>query len=353
MGFGVGFRVADGLRLRVTPHGPRVSLGPRIARVHVGGGRSAVSTGAGPVTLWHTLSGGGSTSRAGRRDETTKAQAWQHARTHLDRLLHAHEDQWELATHPFVATPSPVDPDEVRRELRREAAHGLPWWRLRARWRARQDADVRTDEVVASRQAELDVAHASSQAAADRWWRALCDNDPDTVADRLDRAFEDNVLTAAVAAVEGDTVHVVVTADRPEVLVGEREPTLTEKGNLSLARMTKTRRNELYGQAVVATMLAVACEAFAVAPGLQHAEVAVLRPDADEGPAVIALSEFERDQVLVTDGTTARVRRPASAVLEQALVITRPGGRTGALRPLPPEEDEDIAMLLDTIELAD
>lgn len=353
MGFGVGFRVADGLRFRVTRRGPRVSLGPRIARVHVGGGRAAVSTGAGPVTLWHTLSGGGATSRPGRSDPADKALAWEQARSHLDRLLHAHEDRWDLATRPFLAAPSPVDRGEVRAELRRQAVHGLPWWHLLGRRRARQDADARVDEVVATRQAELDTAHDSAQEAADRWWRALCDNDPDTVADRLDRAFADNALTATVAEVDGDTAHVVVTADRPEVLVGEREPTHTDKGNLSLARMTKTRRNELYGQAVVATMLAVACESFAVAPGLAHAEVAVVQPDADDGPAVIALSAFDRDDVMSTDGATAWVRRPAADVLERALVVTRPGGRTGTLRPLPPEEDDGIAMLLDTIELTD
>lgn len=353
MGFGVGFRVARGLRFRVTRRGPRLSLGPRIARVHVGGGRSAVSTGAGPVTLWHTLSGGGGRPGGGAPRGASKEQAWQQARAHLDRLLHAHEQTWDLATRPLVDQPSPVDGDAVRRELRREAVAGLPWWRLAARGRARKEADTRVDAVVVDRQAELDAAHASQQATADRWWRLLCDNDPDTVAERLDRAYEDNVLTATVAAVEDATAHVVVTADRPEVLVGEREPTWTDKGNLSLARMTRTRRNELYGQAVVATMLAVACESFAVTPSLQRAEVAVVQPDADDGPAVIALAEFDREAVLATDGTTAWVRRPTTAVLEQALVVTRPGGRTGTLRPLPPEEDDGVRMLLDTIELED
>lgn len=353
MGFGVGFRVADGMRFRVTRRGPRVSLGPRISRVHLGGGRPAVSTGAGPVTLWHTLSGGGAPSRGGPSGANAKQAAWRRARHHLDRLLHAHEAQWALATRPVVEPPSPVERAAVRRELRRAAVRDLPWWHLRARHRARRRADDRVDAVVAERRAELDASHASAQAAADRWWQDLCENVPEVVADRLERAFEDNVLTATVAAIEDDTAHVVVTADRPEVLVGEREPTLTDKGNLSLARMTKTRRNELYGQAVVATMLAVACESFAVAPGLQHAEVAVVQPDADDGPAVIAMAEFHRDEVLDTDGRTAWVHRPTTRVLEEALVVTRPGGRTGTLRPLPPEEDDDVRMLLDTIELED
>lgn len=353
MGFGAGFRVARGLRFRVTRRGPRVSLGPRISRIHLGGGTPAVSTGAGPITLWHTLSGGGSTSGDRAPTGSSKEDAWQQARSHLDRLLHVHEDRWQLAKRPVVEPPVPVDRSAVRRELRREATSDVPWWNLAARRRARRRAASRVPQVTAERQAEVDASHAAAQEAADHWWRLLNANDPETVTDRLERAFADNVLPAAVAAVEDETAHVVVTAERPEVMVGEREPTLTHKGNLSLARMTKTRRNELYGQAVVATMLATACEAFAVAPGLHRAEVAVLQPDADDGPAVIALAEFDRDEVLATDGQTAWVRRPATGVLEQALVVTRPGGRTGTLRPLPPEEDDGIRMLLDTIELED
>ncbi len=57
------FKLVPGVRIRVTKHGLRTSLGPRAARVHVGGGyRAGVSTGAGPVTLYH----GVGTSKRGR-----------------------------------------------------------------------------------------------------------------------------------------------------------------------------------------------------------------------------------------------------------------------------------------------
>jgi len=47
-GVGLGFRVTRLARVRVSRRGARLSLGPRIARLHVGGGRTRVSSGLGP-----------------------------------------------------------------------------------------------------------------------------------------------------------------------------------------------------------------------------------------------------------------------------------------------------------------
>lgn len=53
MGFGI--RIALGIRISASKRGLRAGIGPRAARVHVGGGRPSVSTGAGPFTYWHTV----------------------------------------------------------------------------------------------------------------------------------------------------------------------------------------------------------------------------------------------------------------------------------------------------------
>jgi hypothetical protein len=255
-----------------------------------------------------------------------------------------------LAARPVVPAPPPADRRDIRRRLRQEATAPVPWWNLVAWWHARAGADAGVDAAVAARQAVIDAGHADQQRDADRWWQQLCDNDPDVVTDRLERDFADNVVPAAVAEVAGATAHLLLTADRPERLIGDREPRFTDKGNLSLAKMTQTRRNQLYGEAVAASILAVACEAFALAPSLTHVEVAVLQPDGDDGPAVIGLADLVRDEVLETDEATARVRRPVDAALGDATIVTRAGGRTGRLQPLPREEDEAVAMLLDTID---
>ncbi len=355
MALGVGFRVAKGVRLRVTPRGPRLSLGPRIARVHVGGGRTAVSSGHGPVTVWSTLSGGGRrTSAAGGSSVVprgeAKQRAWDAARERLGTLLTAHEEVFELAHRPVVPAPAPVEREVVRRELRRQARAGLAWWRLSQRWRAGRDADERLEAEVAARDAAQRTVHAAEQASADAWWERLRDNDPEVVTERLDEAFEDNPVPAAVTEVDAAVVNLVVLVEPAERLVGEREPTLTEAGNLSLAKMTKTRREELYHAAVWSSVVAAAAEAFAVAPGLGSATVAAVRPD---DRAVLALAALPREVVLPDGARATDLERLGTAIdAGVAELEERRGGRTDGLQPLDPA-DPDVAEVLAVLEVAD
>jgi hypothetical protein len=57
---GFGLRIAPGVRISASSRGLRAGVGPRVARVHVGSGRTGFSTGAGPLTYY---TGGG---RGGR-----------------------------------------------------------------------------------------------------------------------------------------------------------------------------------------------------------------------------------------------------------------------------------------------
>jgi hypothetical protein len=50
MGFGMSIKLAPGVRVRASSRGIRASAGPRIARVHVGAGRTTFSSGIGPFT---------------------------------------------------------------------------------------------------------------------------------------------------------------------------------------------------------------------------------------------------------------------------------------------------------------
>jgi Protein of unknown function (DUF4236) len=52
---GFSFKVAPGVRIRASNRGLRASVGPRVARVHVGAGRTSMSSGLGPVSLYHTV----------------------------------------------------------------------------------------------------------------------------------------------------------------------------------------------------------------------------------------------------------------------------------------------------------
>ena len=351
MAFGVGFRVAPGVRLRAGRRGPRLSLGPRIARVHVGGGTPSVSTGRGPVTVWHTLSGGGhQPPAAAGRTPSRKEQEWASVRNHLDALLSRHEQPVTHATPPVVPEPAEIDRRQVRRELRAQQRAGTPWFKLGERQAARRRADAALPLVLEQREAERRAAHAAEQQEAAAWWRSLVANDPDTVIARLEDAFATQQLPATPTAVEGDTAHIAVSVLPVEQLIGPREPTLTEAGNLSLARMTKTRRHELYQAAIGSAVIAIAAEAFATCPGITTLDVAVVCPEELGGPAVLLLAELPRQAVLPGDA-----QQPVASSLtelaaaERAKLVVDRGSRIGAWRPLDREHD-DVRDLLDILD---
>jgi hypothetical protein len=364
---GVGFRVAPGVRLRATRRGPRVSLGPRMGRVHVGGGRTALSTGAGPVTFWSTLSGGGRTSpsSAGRGSAAArKADEWATIRVHLDELLSQHLAPVVRATPPVVPPPPGRARWAVRVARYRElAGHlddvvdaGAAGRRrpvgLAERWRAWRVSGQGLDAEAAERGAKAEAERDRQQRAADTWWERLVANDPQVVAERLETALVEHALPATVTAVEDGRASLALAVEPPEKLIGTREPTMTEAGNLSLRRLTKTRRHELYQGAIGSAVLAVAAEAFAIAPGLVAVEVAVVDPQHLGGPGVLLLADLPRETVL-PDGADRPVMSSLWAVAEEgrATIVADRGGRIGALRPLEPAEVPEVAMLLDVLDV--
>ncbi|MGH3275954.1 MAG: hypothetical protein ACRDNZ_16720, partial [Streptosporangiaceae bacterium] len=64
MGFSV--KLMPGVRVRVSGHGVRAGVGPRIARVHVGTGRTGLSSGLGPFSVYGAV-GGKRRQRSSRR----------------------------------------------------------------------------------------------------------------------------------------------------------------------------------------------------------------------------------------------------------------------------------------------
>jgi hypothetical protein len=350
VGFGVGFRVAPGVRLRATNRGPRVSVGPRITRIHLGGGQPAASVGAGPFTVWSTLAGGGHAPPAGDTG-SRKAEEWGSVRSYLDGLLSAHAAPVERVVRPTAPPPEEITARAVRRDLRRRATAELPWWRLGARFSARAEADRRSDAEVARRRTAAREQAAAAQAEADAWWARLLANEPDTVIAHLDRALVEHAMPATVTAVEGDRAHLVVPVLTVEKLIGPREPTMTDAGNLSLKRITKTRRHALHEAAVTSAMVAVAAETFALAPGIMTVDLAVVAPAHLGGPAVLMLAELQRDTVL-PDGADRPVDGDLVAAAEagRATLVRDKGGRVGALRPLP-DHDPDVRALLDVLDM--
>lgn len=68
MGFGVSIKLAPGVCVRASSRGIRTSVGPRMARVHVGGGRTTFSSGVGPFTSSTSVGGRRRPASTGRAD---------------------------------------------------------------------------------------------------------------------------------------------------------------------------------------------------------------------------------------------------------------------------------------------
>lgn len=293
------FKVAPGVRVRVGSHGVRTSIGPRAARVHVGGGyRAGVSTGAGPVTLYHSVGGARrrrprmvTASRSGspvaarpatvaayHRHATVSAKGVeaQTIAAGLQVLDDLHRHPVEAVSAPVAAEEPPVDGATIRDRHARAAVAGLGFWKRSQRRAALESASRAADAEIAQAEAERDRRRVAAQAELDERWRDLLANDADVVLATLVEAFEDNEMHAAPVSVDGSEASVAVFVPGEDI-VPERKPATTAAGNVSLAKMTQTERAGVYRVAVCGHLLAVVREAFAVAPGLESARVAAVR----------------------------------------------------------------------------
>ena len=240
---GFYFRVAPGLKLRVTRGGLRIGVGPRAARLHLGAGGTGVSTGAGPWTYYQPLRTGqsrnGGTRRASSGFPTAADQKRAEAEsisTELTRLLDLHREEFPAAAPPVVAPVAPTPLSEFTKRRRKQELAGIGFWRWSARRQARARAAADAQQDLAQEQARLDADRARAQQDADQWWQRLHVNDEDTVLDAVNTAFEDNEAPAVAVSVNGAEIELAVLVPDIDV-VPERMPGVTDAGNLSLRRM--------------------------------------------------------------------------------------------------------------------
>jgi hypothetical protein len=285
MGFSV--KIAPGVRVRASSRGVRTSIGPRAARVHVGGGRTGFSTGVGPVSLYTSgkstrrtaSSRGRSPSIASLQRQAAAAQKAEEAQrlaATFREILSVHQQDFPPAQRPVA--PPPVLPDQSKIRSRHEhaALRGIGLFKRAERAAAKQHAAAAAASEYAAlkRQAEMETAQA--QAALDQQWQQLLANDPNTVIATLGEAFEDNEAPSAPIGVDGGELSLVVLVPAEDA-VPERMPGTTPAGNLTLRKLPKAERASLYALLVAGHVLVTLREAFAVAPGIDAARVIVLR----------------------------------------------------------------------------
>jgi hypothetical protein len=284
---GFYFNVAPGVRIRATSRGLRASAGPRAARVHFGAGGTGFSTGAGPVTLYKSTgrrrpphsTGSSQTSAAAYQRQLRQAEKSQQAhelKAAFDSIMNLHRQDFPAATAPIAPAPQHVDEGAIRQWHEEQALSGLNALQRSARANARHQAAEAANRDIHTAIANGLQERARLQLQLNQQWQRLLANDPDIVFATLSEAFEDNEAPAAVAGVHGSEASVLVIVPDIEA-VPERTPRLTQAGNLSIVKLTKSDRNSFYLQLVCGHVLATVREALAVAPGLQSVRVAVVR----------------------------------------------------------------------------
>lgn len=354
-----------GVRVRVSSRGVRTSVGPRAARVHVGGGRTTLSSGVGPVSVWS--SGGGrrtSTSRprslygpspAQRQRQANaiaRAQAAEDKLARIRELIDLQRDlisnleQFADAGRPIVDVPIWVHPQQYLPEAEQRCLAGVGKFDRAGRDAARRAAALEADQAAASYNAHLRARHDAHQAQADQWWAALVGNDEPTVIDTTNVAFADNASTAAALSVDGSTLAVLMIQPTADEL-GDQKAALTPDGKPTITRMTKTEQRQLWTACTLSRAVATISEAFAVAPGIQSINIAVVsrRLASSARYSLVLAGEAPRHLFRTTQWPT-QVRAADLACGENFIFDL---DRFGALSEIPTDKDPQLRGLVDGI----
>jgi hypothetical protein len=357
MGFSV--RLAPGVRVRASSRGVRTSLGPRVARVHVGGGRTGFSTGVGPVSYYTNAGGGRRRTRSGSRPGTATANrqlvAVSRATEKLDQahslagtlttILNLHRAEFDPAQPPIAPTLPPVDVAVFRAKHASEARAATSFFSRAARKAALAEAERRAQIDAANLAAHYEEERLAWQKSLDINWAALNANDPDTVLVVLTEAFEDNEAAAAAVGVEGSEVTLVVVVPSLATVPGRR-PTTTAGGNLSLKKLTKTETAAMYWELVCGHALVTVKEAFATAPALRSARVVALRatpPDSygSVHPEAVLAARFERARLDGIRWAQASASQVVGDVSTERIMVQK--GATQELIPIDLTKEGQIA----------
>jgi len=263
-------------------------------------------------------------------------------------LTSAHADEFPPAEPPQAPPPQPVDVDSIRRACRKEALQGVSWFSWSERRAAKQRGQVTADAEVQAEEARRDQAHAEQQAELDAAWARLLKNDPETVVEALEAAFEDNEAPAVPIDCSGDLVAIVMMLPSVES-VPDKKPAVTPTGKATIHKRSKTERNELYAQSLASKVLATVREAFAVAPKIASVAVLTVSKHDDVGGipmvAPLSLAGFNRDLVEQFNWTRLDPLRTLEAV-SPSLLNRR--GATGELAPLDLSAEPELAAVLRT-----
>ena len=226
MGFSV--KIAPGVRVRASSRGVRTSIGPRVARVHVGAGRTGFPPERGPwasTPLLAAPAAGRVPVARARRSHPCSGRLLRRGRLRRLRRRRRRRSGSRLPcaksstctarnSRPLSGPSRRYRPHQmsVRSRSRHEhaALQGIGLFKRAERAAAKQRAAAAAVGELAALRQQAETAAAQAQAGLDAQWRQLLANDPETVISTLAEAFEDNEAPAAPISVDSDEVSLAV-----------------------------------------------------------------------------------------------------------------------------------------------
>jgi hypothetical protein len=184
----------------------------------------------------------------------------------------------------------------------------------------------------------------------------LCANDLDVLIETIGEAFEDNEVPSAAVGASGGEVSLAVLVPPAEQVVPERMPTATQTGNLSLRKLPKRELADYYKLYVCGQVLVTVREAFAVAPGITSARVAVLRNDGSDAygrPRVscILAARFDRTALDGVQWESADAGAIVNDVSSERIFNQR--GASKELAAIDLTAEPDLMQLIEAIDLSE
>jgi hypothetical protein len=364
MGFSI--RIAPGVRIRASSRGIRTSVGPRIARVHVGGGRTGVSTGIGPVSLYGSL--GGKSARRPRSQGHTHgspnvqssaanraAEAARIADT-LKSLLNAHRGEFSSAQRPTAPAPTAPDRGKILSEYEYRNLKGIGKFKRAERAEARREAQRQADEEVARLISQAQQEQALQQEQLDNEWEQLLRNDVDVTLRTIAAAFEDNELASAPIDVADGEVSVALVVPQPSSSIPDRFPEVSAAGNIVLRRATKKEQGDFYKILICGQVLITVRETLAMAPGARAVRIVALR---NEGNS--AFGEPRLSCMLAVCFDRADIDRVDWAGADAATIVNDIGrdllnnqcGPVRALSPVDLDHELELRKLIESVDMED
>jgi hypothetical protein len=300
--------------------------------MHVGGGRTGVSTGAGPFTLYSGL-GAPERRRASPSSasgltpaQAEKARQVEEVADAWDELARLHRVRFPEATHPGAVPADPVPMFGVLlRAAERRLLKGVGRFDRAARDQARARARVEAEQH-ALRLLTIGLRdRAERQDAADRTWAALESGQSAAMVVVVSEALEQRGLDVAVTSDGTGHLRLDLQVPGPDA-IPTHQPAVTPKGQPTLKKLTKTEVAQHVRQLVATRVLLAAKEALAQAPGARVVDVVAQRED-----DILLRTHLERARLHAADWSSAAWE--VLNVIDPA-VQTNIGGRTQELRPL-------------------